>query len=92
MSQIINILNVTQVSRYVLRLTFDDRTEKDVDFEPFLHQSRHPDIRAFLEPEKFRGFRLEHGDLVWGDWDLCSPMVELHRGEVSKPMATEAAV
>jgi hypothetical protein len=91
MSQVINILNVMHLSPYVLRLNFNDRTEKDVDFEPFLRQSKHPDIQAYLAPEKFCAFRLEHGELVWGDWELCFPIVDLHRGEVSRPMATQAA-
>jgi hypothetical protein len=82
MRHIVNIVSATQVGAFALRLLFDDETERVVDFESFLRRSRHPDIRAYLQPEKFSSFRLEHGDLVWGDWDLCFPISDLHRGEV----------
>jgi len=82
MTPIVNITSDTQVGSFSLRLHFDDGTERVVDFEPFLRRSRHPDIRAYLQPDRFGSFRLEHGELVWGDWDLCFPISDLHRGEV----------
>jgi len=82
MTRTLNIASATQVGPFSLRLLFDDGTDRVVDFEPFLSRSRHRDIRAYIQPEKFGSFRLEHGDLVWGDWDLCFPIADLHRGEV----------
>ena len=35
-----------------------------------------------MQPEKFQGFRVEHGDLVWGDYDLCFPVADLYRGKI----------
>ena len=82
MRNIVNIVSATQVGAFALRLLFDDETDRVVDFESFLRRSRHPDIRAYLQPEKFSSFRVEHGDMVWGDWDLCFTISDLHRGEV----------
>ncbi|MCE2690698.1 MAG: DUF2442 domain-containing protein [Betaproteobacteria bacterium] len=82
MTPVVNITSATQVGSFSLRLLFDDGTERVVDFESFLRRSRHPDIRAYLQPDKFGSFRLEHGDLVWGDWDLCFPISDLRRGAV----------
>jgi len=68
----INIKAVELVGDYALRLSFDDGTVQTVDFKPFLSLSRHPDIRAYLEPARFAAYRIEHGELVWGDYDLLS--------------------
>ena len=49
----INITAAQQLGDYALRLSFDDHTMQAVDFKEFLTRSRHPDIRAFLEPSRF---------------------------------------
>ena len=67
---------------YKLHIFLNDGADKSVDFKPFLSQSQHPGIRAFLQSEKFQGFRVEHGDLVWGDYDLCFPVADLYRGQI----------
>lgn len=78
----INITSAEQVGDYVLRLTFDDDTVQTVDFKPFLSSSRHPDIRAYLEPKRFAAFRVEHGELVWGDFGLCFPIADLYQNRL----------
>lgn len=62
----INIATAEQVGDYALRLCFDDGAVQMVDFKPFLSLSRHPGIRAYLEPEMFSAYRIEYGELVWG--------------------------
>ena len=63
----INVISATQAERYRIRLRFDDGTEQEVDFEAFLSHSLHPDIRAYLDPVRFGSFRVDYGELVWGD-------------------------
>ena len=87
----INITAAKQVADYALRLTFDDGTVQTVDFKPFLSLSRHPDIRAYLEPEHFAAFRLEYGELVWGDYDLCFPIADLYHNRLMPDVALEVA-
>ena len=38
----------------------------------------------FLDKEKFKNFRLEYGDLVWGDFGLCFPVWDLHENQIEK--------
>ena len=78
----INIVAAKQTGDCSIRLTFDDDTEQQVDFKPFLSQSAHPDIRRWLAPELFSSFRLEYGELVWGDYELCFPVIDLYRNQV----------
>ncbi|WP_295437541.1 DUF2442 domain-containing protein [uncultured Thiodictyon sp.] len=76
----INILSAEPDGDYRLRLRFDDGAIQTVDFLPFLSQSHHPDIRAFLDPGHLASFWLEYGELVWGDFALCFPAMDLYRG------------
>jgi hypothetical protein len=80
---ILSIQTAESQADYKLQLQFNDGTEKTIDFQPFLNQSQHPSIRAFLQPDKFQNFRIDHGDLVWGDWDLCFPIADLYSGRIS---------
>ena len=91
MPKTINITAAEQVGDYALCLSFDDGTVQTVDFRPFLSQSRHPDIRAYLEPALFAAFRIEYGELVWGDYDLCFPIADLYRNRLLPDAALEVA-
>lgn len=87
----INITRAEQLSDYALRLSFDDGVVQTVDFKPFLSLSRHPDIRAFLEPARFAAYHLEYGELVWGDYDLCFPIADLYHNHLLQANALEQA-
>lgn len=81
-SGLISIQTAQYQPDYRLHIQFTDGVDKTLDFKTFLTQSQHPGIRAFLQPEKFQSFRVEYGDLVWGDYDLCFPVADLYRGEI----------
>ena len=87
----INITSVEKIAQYKLRLVFDDDTVQEVDFKDFLTQSHHPDIRAYLEECKFDAYHLEFGELVWGDFDLCFPIIDLYQNRILHPISMEAA-
>ena len=88
---IINVVTAELAGDFRIRLTFDDGTVQVVDFKPFLQRSQHPDIRAYMDAPRFAGFRIEHGELVWGDWDLCFPVIDLYRNQLEKGVSLEAA-
>ena len=91
MSHIINIASADFMGDYRLRLVFDDGNEEVVDFNPFLTRSHHPDIRAFLDPVKFANFRIEYGELVWGDYELCFPIIDLYRNQLEHVCRSDIA-
>jgi len=82
MGAIVEIVRAERLSDYKLRLCFSDGAERVVDFEPFLSSSQSPMIRAYLDPQKFGDFRLEHGDLMWDDYGLCFPITDLYEGRL----------
>lgn len=79
---IIEIKSAEHISDFKLKLSFSDGLVQNIDFEPFLRNSRNPMIRAYLEPAKFADFRLEFGDLVWNDFDLCFPIADLYENRI----------
>lgn len=90
-SSISNITKAEHVGGYCLRLQFDDGSEQIVDFGSFLQSAQHPDIRSFLAEDKFRSYRVEHGNLIWGDHDLCFPIAELHANAIQSSARATAA-
>ena len=87
---IINIVAAEQVGDFSICLRFDDGIEQTIDFKPFLTHSLHPDIRAWLDPVRFATFRLDYGELVWGDYDLCFPVIDLYRNQIEHQASLEA--
>lgn len=74
----LNITEAILMDAYQMALTFDDGKKQTVDFKPLLASSHHPDVRAYLAPDRFAQFELLHGELVWGDYDLCFPIMDLY--------------
>ncbi len=89
--KIVNIVAATALGDYQIGLRFDDGATQVVDFKPFLQHSQHPDIRAYLSEQRFSEFRLEHGDLIWGDYDLCFPFMDLYTNQIDKYHPMQAA-
>jgi hypothetical protein len=65
----------------------------DAEFDRALTlRSHHPDIRTYLEPLCFAGFRVEYGELVWGDYEPCFPVIDLYRNTIEHDqLMTKAA-
>ena len=87
----LNIIHAELLGGYRLSLGFDDGSTQVVDFEPFLAASAHPAIRAYLAQDRFASYRIEHGDLVWGDYDLCFPIVDLYLNRIVIPAGEQKA-
>lgn len=79
---VLDIAMAEYAGGYKLRLVFSDEKARLVDFEPFLSRSHNPMIRKYLDPEEFASFSVQHGDLVWHDYDLCFPIADLYEGRV----------
>lgn len=79
---VIFIERAEQAGDFSLRLTFNDGTERIIDFTPFLRSSRNPLIQAYLDPAVFASFTVRDGDLIWGDYDLCFPIADLYEGKL----------
>jgi hypothetical protein len=86
------IQSAKTIEEYVLELSFSDGVTIRIDFEPFLSQSQHPEIRKYLDFELFETYSIVEGDLMWGDYDLVFPIDQLHSGEFSRIYSWNAVV
>lgn len=64
-------------------LLFNDHTRRKVDIGAFIRKHPHPQYNKYLDERKFRQFKIEDGNIVWGkNWDLIFPIEQLHRGRI----------
>ena len=45
--------------------------------------------KKHLDKDKFRGFSIEYGNIVWNNYEMCFPIWDLHEGRILKASATE---
>lgn len=90
-NQYIEVTEAKYVSGYKLRLAFSDGTVRIVDFGPFLKKARNPDTTDYRDLKKFKSFHLDHGDLMWGDFQMIFPIMDLYRGNILKGEEAEPA-
>jgi hypothetical protein len=78
----LEITEAKYVCGYKIHLSFNDGTERVMDFEPFLRKARNPNLTQYRQMKKFEQFRLHYGDLMWGDYEMIFPIADLHRGQI----------
>ena len=77
------IPNSTTVGNLSVRLTFNDNTSQVINVGDFIRQFPHPQYNKYLDERKFRQFKIEDGNIVWGkNWDLIFPIEQLYRGHI----------
>jgi len=79
---LIAIKSATYMGNYIIHITFNDSTEKSVDFKPFLSKSLHPSISKYLDEHLLQQFEIKNGNLNWNDYDLIFPVYDLHEGKI----------
>lgn len=83
MSKILKIKNIELVKDFTLKITFNDKMIRVLDFSDFLKKSQNPEIKKYLNSEKFNKYSLHNGDLMWGDYELIFPISDLYAGKIS---------
>lgn len=68
-----------------VKVFFSDGSNKTVDVGCFIKQHPHPQYNRYLDKNKFKTFKIECGNIVWGkNWDLIFPAEDLHEGRLSE--------
>ena len=78
----LSIREAEYFSGYKLRLVFNDGTARFMDFEPFLRRAQNPDLTRYRQLRRFKGFHLHYGNLMWGDYEMIFPIMDLYRGAI----------
>ena len=79
---IIEISNAEYEGNFLIKIIFSDGLVRIVDFNNFLKSAKNPMTTQFRKEEKFKNFKLEYGDLIWGDYDMCFPIHDLYSGNI----------
>ena len=78
----LRVKQASYVPRYKVDIEFNDGKRRVVDFGPFLKQAQNPMFAKYRRMSEFKSFHIEHGDLMWGDFEMIFPIEHLHRGEI----------
>ena len=77
------IKDAIDVGNLSLEIFFSDNTARIVNIGDFIRKHPHPQYNKYLDPKKFRRFKLENGNVVWGKkWDLIFPIEQLYTGAI----------
>ncbi|SEL57590.1 DUF2442 domain-containing protein [Parapedobacter koreensis] len=79
---VISIKTVTYHEPYFITFRFSDGLVRTVDFGPFLRTAKNPMTKKYLDTKLFKNFAIEHGDIVWNDYELCFPIWDLYEGSI----------
>ena len=79
---ILNIVSAKYVAPLSVELQFSDGTVKIVDIGSFIKAHPHPQYNSYLDEKKFKRFKIEMGNIVWGkNCDLVFPISALYNGK-----------
>ena len=81
-TEYLEVTDAKYVSDYKIKLSFSDGMVRVVDFGPFLAKAHNPDTTDYRDLNKFKSFRVEDGDLIWGDFQMIFPITDLHEGKI----------
>ena len=86
----IQVSQATHIEDLILLVEFSDGTARTIDFRPLLLAHPHHQYDYYSNPDNFKNFKIEQGNIVWGkNWDLIFPIDKLHQGAVE---STEASL
>lgn len=80
-NKIMGGVSAKYVAPLKVELHFNDDTIKTIDVGAFIRNHPHPQYNSYLNENKFKKFKIEFGNIVWGkNWDLIFPIDKLYAG------------
>jgi hypothetical protein len=76
----IELTDVAYQGDHKIKVSFNNGITHTVDFEPFLLKAKHPEIKKYLDLNKFQNFTFNYGHLHWNDYDLSFSNDDLYTG------------
>ena len=89
--KIIRLNSVQWLNGYNLKLSFDDDTEQEINFEDFILKNQHPDIHKYKDIKLFKEYSITNGDLEWNDYELCFSIEDLYYNKNIESLSVYAA-
>ncbi|NBC84474.1 MAG: DUF2442 domain-containing protein [Bacteroidetes bacterium] len=79
---VISIQKAEYKGGYKIYFKFSDGVEQIIDFENFLRNAKNPMNKKYLDIGLFQSFTIDHGDIMWNDYEMCFPIWNLHEGTI----------
>lgn len=80
----ISIIKAEYVGDLSVKIVFNDNTSNTIDVGTFIKQHPHPQYNKYLEEKNFKKFKIDLGNIVWGNnWDLIFPLEQLYNGKIA---------
>ena len=77
---VIEVNKADYLENYKIRFEFSDGRIQTIDFSDFLKSAKNPMTKKYLDKKEFKNFKIEFGDIVWNDYEMCFPIWDLHEG------------
>ena len=78
---VLKVVSAEYIGGLSLKLTFSDGFVRILDFSEYLSSHPHPQHDLYQNPDRFREYYIDSGNLVWGkDWDMIFPVEDLYSG------------
>ena len=75
------IKNAKYIGDYKIEIIFFDKTIKNIDLKNFLFKSKNPYIKKYQNQDLFKQFRIEDGEICWGDNEFDLNPLSIYRGD-----------
>jgi hypothetical protein len=77
----ISLTGAKYLKDYQVELQFSDNVVRQIDFGNFLQTHSHPQFDKYKELRKFRKFKIDGNNIVWGKYyDLIFDITKLYKG------------
>ena len=77
----LSIVSAKYVNPLSVEIEFSDGEVRLIDVGDFIKRHPHPQYNSYLNEKKFKKFKIEFGNIVWGkNWDLIFPLESLYQG------------
>jgi hypothetical protein len=80
----VKIIKAKYLEDYKIILTFNDNKTIVVNFFDLLNTTLYKNEKKYLNKEMFQQFKVEIGDLIWNDYDMCFQGKNLYKGILRK--------
>lgn len=79
---VISIINAEYTGEYKVKLIFSDGVIREIDLSAFLNSAKNPMARKYLDKKLFSNFKIEYGDIIRNDYEICFPIWDLYEGKM----------
>ena len=79
---VVSIEKAEYLGEYKIQFLFNDGKRNIIDFKSFIETAINPMTNQFLDKVKFKSYKIEYGDIIWGDYEMCFQIWDIYKGKI----------